>query len=180
MTGDSDNTPDDSPVDSPAPASSETELSSVFVEDTSYTRTSPSPTPSSASSLLLATKEDHQKTVNRDVTEVEVGVAATDAANVVVNENNGVISGNSSLTDMATGATYPTIAGDTISEDSSSTHTGMAIGSSDVENGGVVKGTSDAENEKMVEGTSTTSGERDSMGEESSGGGDMVKSFNPL
>ena len=72
---------------------------------------------SSASSLLLATKEDHQKTVNRDVAEVEVGVTATDTANVVVNENNGIISGNSSLTDMATGATYPMIAGDIISED---------------------------------------------------------------
>jgi hypothetical protein len=145
-------------------------------------RTSPSPTLSSASSLLIATKEDHQKTVDKDVAKVEVGITATNTANIAVNENDCVISGNSSLTDMATGATDPTTTGGTISKDSASTHTGMAIGSSDVENGKVVEGTSraDAENENMVEGTSATSGKRDSMGEESGGGGDAVKSFNLL
>jgi hypothetical protein len=83
---------------------------------------------------------------------------------------------------MATGATDPTTTGGTISKDSGSTHTDMEIGSSNVENGKVVEGTSraDAENEKMVEGTSATSGKRDSMGKESGGGGDAVKSFNLL
>ena len=118
------------------------------------------------SSLPVATKEDHQKTINKDVAEVEAGVTATNTANIMVNEDNGVIIGNSGLMDVATGVSDPTGK--------------MVEGTPNVENEKMVEGTPNEENGTMVEGTSATSGERHSMGEKSSGGGDTVKSFNLL
>lgn len=170
--------PDDSPVNSLAPTVSETELSSVFIEDMFHLQMSPSPTPSSASSLPIATKEDHQKTVDKDVAEVEAGVAATNTANIAVNEDNGIIIGNSGLMDVATRVTNPT--GKMVKGTPDVENEKTVKSTPNVENEKMVEGTPNVENGKMIEGTSAISGERHSMGKKSGGGGDMVKSFNPL